>query len=51
MSYSYIRVLNSIGKRYPLPKDLAEHNDLAVVSVSFREMEDISFLNVISLPH
>lgn len=51
MSYSYVLVLNSIGIRYPLLNDLAEHNDLAVISVSFRETEDVSFLNMISLPH
>lgn len=49
MSYSYVLVLNSIEKRYPLPNDSAGHNDLAVISVSFREIEDFSFLNMIPL--
>jgi len=51
MSYSNVFVLNSMAKIYPLPKDLAEHNDFAVMSVSSREIEDSSCPNVISLPH
>lgn len=50
MPYSQALVLNSVGKRYPIPNDLAENNDLAVTVVSFTEVEDISFLNMISLP-
>lgn len=49
MSYYYVLVLDSIEKRYPLPNDLAGHNDLAAISVSFREIEDFSFLNMILL--
>lgn len=50
MSYSYVLVLNSIGIKYPLLDDLAGGNDLAVVSVSFTETGDVSFLNMLSLP-